>query len=324
MKKSIACLLLQLFLSLQAAPDLHHLNRPPFVIYFAPADSTLAGTIPTILNPVLSDLYTDLQIQSTVAYSIIIAPDRRFYQNYLTTGLPAWSGAFAIPQQRLLVVKSPRWDRPENSFRNALIHELVHLVLYERSGHQPLPRWLEEGLALFYESPQDWDYPAILSKALYTHSLIPLSEIEQVLSFQKSRADLAYQESFSATTYFLSTYDTDGLRILLEGFKQKHEINDIFLQATGSSFPVFEKEWQSFIQNKYRYSWLSELDSWLWLFIFLLAVFVFFWIRYRNRRIIQQWSTTMPDQESLGPEKQKDEEPAASAESFIEKDKADA
>lgn len=315
---------LSLGASFQTAANLHHYSWPPFMVLCDAADSTLAQSLPAILAPVLADLDADLQMQSSTEYTILIAPDHRFYQNYLTTGLPAWSGAFALPQQRLLVVKSPRWDRPENNLQKALIHELVHLALYDRTDHQQLPRWLEEGLALFYESPRDWDYPVILSKALYTRSLIPLSEIDEVLSFQKSRADLAYQESYSATAYFLSVYDVDGLRVLLDGFKQKQPVNDNFIKATGSSFPVFEKEWQAFIQKNYNYSWLSELESLLWLFILLLSIWAFFWIRHRNRKILQRWSTAIPEQDLMMPDAQKNEAPSASPESFIEKDDADA
>jgi len=48
-------------------------------------------------------------MQPAGRYTIVIAPSRSYYQNYLVSGLPAWSGAYAVPAFRTLVVKSPRW-----------------------------------------------------------------------------------------------------------------------------------------------------------------------------------------------------------------------
>jgi len=306
--------------SSQSAP-LCTLVQSPLIIQYHPQDSTLAKSLPQRLSASLEELHHDLNVPFTTPYCIVIAPSQDFYRQYLTSGLPTWASAFAVPAIRTAVIKSPRWDRPESDLGKNLLHELVHLVLHERTGHHPLPRWLDEGLALFYEGPRPWDYPLTLSKALYTRSLIPLEQIDTVLSFQKSKADLAYQQCYSAVTYFLSTYDTDGLQIVLEGFRHKKTPDEIFRQATGSTFAAFEQEWQHAIEKKYRYHWLSEWDSFLWFFIILLAAVAAAWIRRRNRRTVAQWESqakeTMPGNPPI-------EDPAQSEievnDSFIEKD----
>lgn len=264
-------------------------SRPPFVIHHTAQDSSLASRLFPVLHSAWDALSVDLQLPDTTTYHILIAPDRSYYQNYLKQGLPKWAGAFAVPSLQTLVLKSPRWDRPENDIHKNVIHELVHLLLYVRCGRQPIPRWLDEGLALFYERPEQWDFPQTLSRALFTRSLIPLQDIDRVLSFQQSKAALAYQESYSVVSYFLSVYDSDGLAILLDGFRRRQPLDDLFQQATGSRFLQFEREWQQHIAVSYRYHWLMEWELLLWLFIVLLAMVAVLWIRRRNRRTLEAW-----------------------------------
>jgi len=305
------------------AGSLQYLLQEPWQIFFAAQDSLLARSIPSLLSTKLADLYRDLAMQPAQRYIIVIAPSRSYYQNYLVTGLPPWSGAYAVPAFRTLVVKSPRWDRPESDFNKSLLHVMVHLLLFERTGHQPLPRWLDEGLALFYEEPKDWDYPLTLSKALFTRSLLPLSSIEEVLSFQQSKASLAYQQSYSAVTYFLSTYDVDGLQVLLAGLRRKQPMDAIFQEATGSTFRQFEQEWRRYIEGTYRYYWLAEWDSLLWLGILALAIVSVIWIRRRNRRTLQGWEQASQEADAATSEDPQEPQPK-SDESFIDKDNPDA
>jgi len=298
--------------------------QPPWIIQHSPQDSALARDIPRVLDAILPDIQRDLAMHAAGPYAIVIAPSREYYNHYLISGLPKWSGAYAVPAMRTLVMKSPRWDRPENDFGKTLIHEMVHLLLHERIKGQPAPRWLEEGLALFYEEPRDWDYPLALSKALFTRSLIPLDQIDAVLSFHPSQAALAYQESYSVVNYFLGLYDLDGLLILLEGLQARESLEAIFVRATGSPFSAFEQEWQRYVQDRYSYHWLSEWDTFLWLFILLLAAAAFLWIRRRNRRTVQEWAEPQTAAPSTGSATAEEPGPLSAAdESFIENDDPD-
>lgn len=299
--------------------------QPPWIIQHQPQDSALARDIPRRLDAKLPDIQRDLSVPAAGSYAIVIAPSREYYNHYLISGLPKWSGAYAVPAMRTLVMKSPRWDRPETDFNKTLIHEMVHLLLHERIKGQPAPRWLDEGLALFYEEPKDWDYPLALSKALFTRSLIPLDQIDAVLSFHPSQAALAYQESYSVVTYFLSLYDLDGLQILLDGLRARASLQTIFVRATGSPFSAFEQEWQRYVQDRYSYHWLSEWDTFLWLFILVLAAAAFLWIRRRNRRTVQAWAEPQEAAPAAGSAPTEEPGPLRPAdETFIENDDADA
>ncbi len=258
-------------------------------IHYSPVDSTHARQALRILATARIEICADFRIVCRDTVHVVIASSRLAFRRHIEQGLPEWAHAFALPGMRTMVVRSPRWDRPEASFRQALVHELIHLVLYQQRGGRALPRWIDEGLALFYAEQLQWENRTLLSKALATGSLIPLQDIDNVLQFARSSADLAYQQSYSAVRYLLATYDIDAMRHIIAGYQAGEDMDALFLQATGSTMSGFEQEWLNHLEETQKWYWLTESDELIWLGIpvlFLLAVFA---LRRRNRRRLAQW-----------------------------------
>ena len=132
-----------------------------------------------------------------------------------------------------------------------------------------------------------------LSKASATRSLLPLGEIDAVLTFHRPRAELAYQQSYSAVHYLLLTYDLEALRTILSGIRKGQDQDVLFLQATGSTFLEFEQEWQNYVYKNYQWIWLSEIDQYIWILILLLAVLALPLIRRRKLRKLDEWDRSL-------------------------------
>ena len=73
-------------------------------------------------------------------------------------------------------------------------------------GPNPIPRWFDEGLAVYYSGERGLASSSLISKALLSNSIIPLEEIDEVLTFHKEKAQLAYQESFTAITFLIEEF----------------------------------------------------------------------------------------------------------------------
>lgn len=265
------------------------IGQKNFLIYYESPDSIYAKTALNILSRAEVEISHDLHIPSLDTFHIILAPSRSYFQQYIQGSLPKWTDGFIISDKKLMVVKSPRWDRPEANFAQTLIHELLHLVLNERIGRTKIPRWLHEGLAQFYAEENEKNTKTALSKAVFTRSLISLNDIDNVLDYKRQRADLAYQESYFAVHYLLSTYDIEALNIILDGIKSNQPLNDSFKSATGSTFDEFEKEWTNYLEKTQKWFWLSDFYDFLWFLISALFIITIFLIRRRNRRKIAEW-----------------------------------
>ncbi|HNW59757.1 MAG TPA: peptidase MA family metallohydrolase [bacterium] len=257
--------------------------------YAGAEDGRFADESLRVLQQAREEIQHDLGITHQDTLRVIIAPSRAIFREYFQGHLPEWTQAFAIPAAATMIVRSPRWDRPEASFRQSLVHELLHLLLHQRIGTRELPRWLDEGMAIFYAEHAEYENKSALSRALATGSLIPLEEIDSVLEFDQNRAQLAYQESYSAVRYLLATYDSEALRTLLSGIAAGEDLDALFLRATGSTQAEFEREWRGYLERTQKWLWLSEVDELIWVALPLLFLLVFLIIRYRNRRRLAEW-----------------------------------
>ena len=271
------------------------LEQAPFIIHCAQQDSIYAAQAGAILLKAFEEIAYDLGIESYTDLQVYIMPTRKAFIDALKGDLPKWAGAFAVPSQHLMVIKSPRWDKSDN-YSQVLIHELAHLVVHELVGARDLPRWIDEGTAIFYSGEDRWRTDAAVSKALATGSVLPLSEVDDVLTYHRAKADLAYQQSFSAVNYLLATYDIEALVEIIHSLKDGVSVDGAFLNATGSTLNDFEGEWRAHIQKAHRWLWLYEINEYIWALIFLLAVLALIFRKVRNKRIEREWRDA-----SLGP-----------------------
>lgn len=270
------------------------IRQGPFLIHFAESDTLFARQAGDILNKAYAEISYDLGVKTGEEFQVYIMPTRRSFLDALEGKMPKWTGAFAVPSQQLMVIKSPRWDRTEN-VNHTLVHELVHLLVHNYLGVRDLPRWLDEGIAIFYSGEDRWKTDVAVSKALATGSVIPLAEVDDVLKYHRVKADLAYQESFSAVYYLLTTYDVEALREILYGLKDGVGLDKAFREATGSGFDDFEMEWRSYIRKTHKWLWLYEINDYLWIFILSLTVLAFIIRRIHNKRVERKWQEELAE-----------------------------
>ncbi len=174
--------------SFPGSPDFHFQARTqePFTIHFVVQDSAYAQDAFKILSRAYEEISFDLRLNRADSFRIFIMQTRKSFRETLRGRLPSWTGAFANPSVNTMVIKSPRWS-PDDSFAATIVHEFFHLLIHRHVGTREFPRWLDEGLAIFYSREARWKKATTLSKAVTTGSLIPLSEIDFVLEYhQKS------------------------------------------------------------------------------------------------------------------------------------------
>lgn len=293
------CLCLSSLLPAFSTSAFHQLERDHIHIYYAKADSQYAQRAVRTLNSAFEEITYDLQIKEFKNIHVFIVPSRQEFRQSLQGRLPEWTGAYAIPSEGRMVVKSPRWSAEDN-FQSTLVHELFHLLVHSYLGVQQLPRWMDEGLAIFYSRETAWTTSTALSKAMATNSVIPLSDIDYVLEYHRAKADLAYQQSYSAVKYLLRTYDIEAIRKILQGLKQGKSLDQCFIAATGSPFTTFENEWKAHVEKTHKWFWFYEIDQYIWIFVFVLFFVVLILRKLRNRRIVNQWleeDVEEPDEE---------------------------
>jgi hypothetical protein len=124
------------------------------------------------------------------------------FRNYLGSA-PTNVLAVARLHLREIVVLRPAWSStPANGRREVFIHEATHLILGLRA-QGPLPRWLNEGMAMIVAREIHFRRSWILTLSGVLGNLLKLGQLQEGLLFNGATQQLAYAQSLSVTQFFL-------------------------------------------------------------------------------------------------------------------------
>lgn len=220
--------------------------------------------------------------------------------------LPEWGGGGAIGTDTIIVPV----DRPYAFFSGNLykitVHELVHIALARAFGSMRVPRWFHEGLAMQLSGELSFEESTILSRAILTHSLLPLDSIEFVNRFTQARAQTAYSQSHFAMNFLTNLYGYDMLPELLDSAKVFRRFDTACVRVFGLTTHEFDSIVKVEMIRKYRYAFIVADNELFWMLILLLAVAAFVVTLVRNRqkrkKMVNDEIEEMNDESSLEPE----------------------
>lgn len=131
-----------------------------------------------------------------------------------------------------------------------LPHELTHLVLQEYFGERPIPRALNEGLAMYMEAGNRGDkYGGPAYEAVLRGKPFPLSELYAAFRYPKNPTMvwLFYSQSASATRFLVDRPGPESTAKMLAEVKHGRPMEDALRQATGQRGDVLggiERAWR--------------------------------------------------------------------------------
>ena len=116
-----------------------------------------------------------------------------------------------------------------------------------------------------------------------------MNEIDEVLTFHREKATLAYHEARSAVDYLIETYGKDILAGIVQIKREGKGMDEALLGSTGVGFQDFETDWYHAIKRKY--CWYILMDFPVVISTFFVALFItaFLATRRRVRRRKQIW-----------------------------------
>lgn len=203
---------------LWAQPAWHEITRGDTRVQFMPGDSLEAERVLGFLlgQPPLPGLPPGFPARATV----YLAPDETTFRS-LTGGVPDWGAGVAIPDQRALVVPAYASRRSAPGAANAVLrHEWAHLGLHEYLEGLQIPRWFDEGYALWAEGGFDASEAWRLRILLALDRTPPLDSLTLMWPRDQASAEAAYLLSGSAISYLVEESGERGVRLLLERWRE--------------------------------------------------------------------------------------------------------
>jgi hypothetical protein len=193
----------------------------------------------------------DRQIQ------VFIYGNRTDFFNALEQGAKDWTGGRAFPDYSIILINvepsSLEWGK------DATVHELTHQVIHQKIsgplGDISMPRWLDEGLAMYYETipgTLDSQFANPLRRAIQNDTLIALRTLAGAFPTDAAAANLSYAESYSVVDFIFRHYGREKMAQLLQAFKKGGYYDDVLRAVLSVETEGLEAEWRKDIGAKPR------------------------------------------------------------------------
>ncbi len=256
-------------------------------IRFRPADRPLAERIVEDVEDGYRHVSANLGIASAPPFTVYLASTGEEFRALTAGAVPDWGVGCALPGRRAIVLRHPH-GAPQD-LRETVFHEVSHILLRGVTGDREVPVWFDEGVAMWNAAEWRWGQSYEMASAAAWGSLLPLREIDDVLTFASPKAQLAYAESFFAVSHLVRTAGPDAIARLLTDVQAGQSFDDAFSRTVGVPPATFETLWRKAAQERFGLVALLWNASDLWLGVTALFLLAYVATRLRNRRKVRQW-----------------------------------
>ncbi len=201
----------------------------------------VAGTV----ERTLENLRSTLNAQLSEPVRIYIYANSRDMYSALQANSAEWIGGQA--NTGLGVIVAAIAPDNEREVRRMIPHELSHQVLHQHieNPYGSIPRWLDEGLAVYHQEVRDREYDQILIEAAQENRLIPLEALAASFPADPDQARLSYAESRSMVEYILDQHDEAAIQTMIAAIAAAQPVEEVVEGALGMSIDELDATWRS-------------------------------------------------------------------------------
>ncbi len=215
---------------------------------------------------------------------------------------PKYASGVAYPELNLvLLTLVPESPNERLALGEPFRHELAHLALNQAVNGQPVPRWFNEGFAVFASGESSMPRLQTLWTATLAGTLVPLERLERSFPEDAMTASIAYAEAADVVRYLARKQDHHRFSGLIERMGQGMDFDSALVGAYGLDRFGLEYEWREDVGRRYTF----------WPVIFSTTVVgagiavLFFWGYRRKKRsdrvTLERWKLeeTQQDHQAL-------------------------
>ena len=128
---------------------------------------------------------------------------------------------------------------------NGIIHEMTHLLVDEsvNSPFAKIPAWLNEGLAMHFES-NSFRRNETVEQALRDGNLLQLRSMGTVPG-RPQDVRTFYAQAWSIVDYMISTYGRENMAALLNAINRGKSVEEAAIEIYGIGLAELERDWKS-------------------------------------------------------------------------------
>ncbi len=213
------------------------LQNNRLTLYWYQGDQKFGEALFQRANEALDTLSSDIGIKIEHPIKIFIYASHTDLMDAINATSPEWTGGQAFSKNGVVVIGiEPTADSLKWGL-GAMSHEMTHLVVYQAtdSPYAQLPRWLDEGIAVYNEDRNGLvqDFRLVFDQAVANNQLMTLRTLSSPFPPDPKEANLAYGQSGSVVKFIVDTYGPDAMAKLLAIFSQGALYDEALQQALG-------------------------------------------------------------------------------------------
>jgi hypothetical protein len=203
---------------------------------------------------------------------------------------PAWISGYAFSDRGLAVLLPERTPSyPDSTFEELVLHEVGHILVYRAVAGGEIPRWFNEGLALFIGRPWRLGDHSRVTWALVSGRQVALADLEPYFHSSREAARHAYALAGAFVHDLVNREGPDAVARILSAVASGTRFDQAYFEVTGDTLADAEHDFWS--RHTFLYRWVPIIGSsaTLWVFITLLSLVAFRRRRARDAALRRKW-----------------------------------
>lgn len=203
---------------------------------------------------------------------------------------PPWISGYAFSDRGIAVLLPERTPSyPDSTFEELVLHEVGHVLVYRAVRGGEIPRWFNEGLALFIGRPWRLEDHSRVTWALVSGRQVALADLEPYFHSSREAARHAYALAGAFVQDLVHREGADAVARILAAVAAGQAFDQAYLEVTGEALDDAEHDFWS--RHTFLYRWVPIIGSsaTLWVLITLLSLVAFRRRRSRDAALRRKW-----------------------------------
>lgn len=218
-------------------------------LYWYEGDLDFAAQLLDAAQGAVSRLSSGVGLPPDFAVKVFVYAGQRDLLSALRPSVQEWTGGQAFVDQGIVVAAIEPSRAGLDYGVRVIPHELTHVAVHAltKNPYGDIPRWLDEGLAVYAEGEPDEEDERVLAAAIRDNKMISVQSLSANFPADPDLARLSYAESASLVRFIIDHYGPDRLQELLAVFQEGATYDDALTRALGVDTDGLEEEWRQAI-----------------------------------------------------------------------------
>ncbi|MEZ4223458.1 MAG: peptidase MA family metallohydrolase [Polyangiaceae bacterium] len=204
---------------------------------------------------------------------------------------PKYAAGVAYSDLRLILLTiHPVDPNSRHELSEVFRHELAHVALHQAVGGHHVPRWFNEGFAVFASGESSFPRMQTLWTATLSNELLPLRRMERSFPEDALTASVAYAQAADVVRFLVRRQDRERFTAMVDRVGNGQAFETAMKDAYGVDLAGLEYEWREDVARRYTFWPVLFSGSIIWAFAIGLFAWGFRRRRRRDRATLERWA----------------------------------